>query len=126
MTSSVLSGNGVIWSILAQVYPQIQMVILHGKLMIRLRLYIYICIYTCIHIYIYVYTYIHVFIYIYNIYEYISIQVILTYIFSKLPNGIFTFSATRSQEGKDSFGQEAVDTLIKEIEDKRDQAVGRQ
>ena len=31
MTSSVLSGNGVIWSILAQVYPQIQMVILHGE-----------------------------------------------------------------------------------------------
>jgi hypothetical protein len=74
----------------------------------------------------YTHTYMYSYIYIYNIYEYISIQVILTYIFSKLPNGIFTFSATRSQEGKDSFGQEAVDTLIKEIEDKRDQAVGRQ
>ena len=79
--------------------------------------------------YSYIYIYMNIYIYIISyIYMYIYTGHINIHFFQTSLNGVFfpRFSAPSiRQEGKDSFGQEAVDTLIKEIEDKRDQAAGR-
>ncbi|OLP98031.1 hypothetical protein AK812_SmicGene19569 [Symbiodinium microadriaticum] len=42
-----------------------------------------------------------------------------------IANGIAPIGLGQGEEGKDAFGQEAVDTLIKEIEDKRDQVASK-